>query len=155
MDAIVSQFTGFSIVCSTVGSGADQRKHQSFAWLASVREIPVNSPQKGPVTRKCFHLMTLLLIYPEISTTIPDAADFSRKLKSNQFDNQKNCEINMVQFLVNDVPVHYLLTNSDTLFEGRVMTCFYLMHVGIRQLGRFLKFHGIPWNSMELDKFHI
>ena len=31
--------TGVSIVCSTVRSGADQRKHQSSASLAFVREI--------------------------------------------------------------------------------------------------------------------
>ena len=41
---------------STVYSGADQRKHQSSASLA--HRWPVNSPHKGPVTRKCFHLMT-------------------------------------------------------------------------------------------------
>ena len=37
--------------------GADQRKHQSSASLAFVRGIhrrPVNSPHKGPVTRKMF-----------------------------------------------------------------------------------------------------
>ena len=44
-----------SIVCSTVDSGADQRKHQSSASLAFVRGTHrslVNSPHKGPVTRK-------------------------------------------------------------------------------------------------------
>ena len=38
-------------------SGADQRKHQSSGSLAFVRGIhrcPVNSPHKGPVTRKMF-----------------------------------------------------------------------------------------------------
>ena len=43
------------IVYSTVYSGEDQRKHQSSASLAFVRGIhrsPVNSPHKGPVTRK-------------------------------------------------------------------------------------------------------
>ena len=42
-------------------SKADQRKHQSSASLAFVRGIhrwSVNSPQKGPVTRNIFHLMT-------------------------------------------------------------------------------------------------
>ena len=42
---------------STVYSGADQRKHQSSASLAFVWGIdrwPVNSPHKGPVTRKMF-----------------------------------------------------------------------------------------------------
>ena len=46
---------------STVYSGTNQRKHQPAASLAFVRGIhrwPVNSPHKGPVTQKCFHLMT-------------------------------------------------------------------------------------------------
>ena len=62
MGAIKSQITGVSVVCSTVCSGADQRKHQRSAWLAFVRGILrwlVDSPHKGPVTRKCFHLMSL------------------------------------------------------------------------------------------------
>ena len=57
LSAMVSQITGVSIVCSTVGPGADQRKHQSSASLAFVRGIhcwPVNSPHKRPVTRKMF-----------------------------------------------------------------------------------------------------
>ena len=61
MSAMVLQITVVSIVYSTVCSGADQRKHQSFALLAFVRGIhwwPVDSPYKGPVTRKCFYLMT-------------------------------------------------------------------------------------------------
>ena len=48
---------GVSVVCSTVCSGVDQRKHQSSESLAFVRGIhrwPVNSPHKGPVTRKMF-----------------------------------------------------------------------------------------------------
>ena len=46
-----------AIVYSTVYSDADQRKHQSYASLAFVREIhrgPVNSPRKWPVTQKVF-----------------------------------------------------------------------------------------------------
>ena len=57
MDAMASQITSLTIVYSTVYSGADQRKHQSFASLAFVRGIhrsPVNPPHKGPVTRKTF-----------------------------------------------------------------------------------------------------
>ena len=66
MSATASQITGVSFVYSVVCSDADQRK-QSFVSLAFVREIhrwPVNSPHKGPVTRKMFHLMTSLWIYP-------------------------------------------------------------------------------------------
>ena len=57
MGAMVSEITSLTIVYSTVYSGADQRKHQSSASLAFVRGIhrpPVNSPHKGPVTRKVF-----------------------------------------------------------------------------------------------------
>ena len=60
ISAMVSQLTGISIVYSIVCSGADNIKHQSSASLTFVREIhrwPVNSPHKGPVKRKCFHLM--------------------------------------------------------------------------------------------------
>ena len=57
MGAITSQITSFTIVFSTVYLDLDQRKHQSSASLAFVRGIhrrPVNSPHKGPVTRKMF-----------------------------------------------------------------------------------------------------
>ena len=55
MSAITSQITSLTIVHSTVYSGADQRKYQSSASLAFVQGIhrwPVNTPHKGPVTRK-------------------------------------------------------------------------------------------------------
>ena len=57
MSTEASQITSLSIVCSTVYSGAYQRKHQSSLPLAFVRVIhrgPVNSPHKGPVVRKMF-----------------------------------------------------------------------------------------------------
>ena len=57
MSAMASQITSFTIIYSTDHSGTDQRKYQSSASLAFVRQIhrwPVNSPHKGPVTRKMF-----------------------------------------------------------------------------------------------------
>ena len=50
MGAMASQITSLAIVYSTIYSCTDQRKHQRSAW-------PVNSPHKGPVTRKIFPLM--------------------------------------------------------------------------------------------------
>ena len=53
--ATASLITSLTIVCSTVYSSADRRKHQSSASLAFVWGIhrrPVNSPHKWPVTRK-------------------------------------------------------------------------------------------------------
>ena len=62
MGSMTSQMTSFNIVYSAVYSGADQRKHQSSASLASERGThrwPVNSPHKLPQQRgKCLHLMT-------------------------------------------------------------------------------------------------
>ena len=40
MDAIASQITSLTIVYSTIYSDADQRKHQSFASLASAGNSP-------------------------------------------------------------------------------------------------------------------
>ena len=57
MSLMASQITGVSIVCTTLSSGTDQRKHQSFASLAFVTRIhqwQMNSPHKGPVMRKIF-----------------------------------------------------------------------------------------------------
>ena len=53
MGSIASQITSLTIAYSAVYSSADQRKHQSSASLAFDRG-PVNSPHKGPVTRKMF-----------------------------------------------------------------------------------------------------
>ena len=57
MGAMASQITNITIVYSIVYSGADRKKHQCSASLAFVEGIhwwPVNSPPKGPVTRKMF-----------------------------------------------------------------------------------------------------
>ena len=57
MGAMAYKITSLTIVYSIVYSDVDQRKHQSSASLAFVWGIhrrPVNSPQKGPVTRKMF-----------------------------------------------------------------------------------------------------
>ena len=57
MGTMASQITSLIIVYSTIYSGADQRKHQSWASLAFVQGIhwwPVNSQHKWPVTWKMF-----------------------------------------------------------------------------------------------------
>ena len=78
MSAMASQVTGVSIVCSTVCSCTDQRKHQNSASLAYVKGIhrsPVDSLHKRPVPRKMFpcddvimsKTVTSLLIYVSLS----------------------------------------------------------------------------------------
>ena len=66
MGARASQITSLTIVCSTVYSDADERKHQSSASLAFVWGIhrrPVNSPRKWPVTRKMIPFDDVIMIF--------------------------------------------------------------------------------------------
>ena len=65
MSAMASEITSVSIICSTVCSGADQRKHQSSASLAflwGIHQWPVNSPHKGPVTPKMFPFDVVIML---------------------------------------------------------------------------------------------
>ena len=57
MGAMASPITGVSIVYSTVCSGVDQRNYLSstaLAFVMGIRRWPVNTPHRGPVTRKMF-----------------------------------------------------------------------------------------------------
>ena len=87
MSAMVSQITSLTIVCSTVYSGADPTKHQSSASLAFVRGIhrwPVNSPHKGPVTRKMFPFekVIMCLVRQHLNSTPPSAANMHQWIGS-------------------------------------------------------------------------
>ena len=65
MSTMVSQITSLIIVYSNVYLGVHQRKHQISASLAFVRGIhqgPVNSPHKGPVTRKMFPFDDVIMV---------------------------------------------------------------------------------------------
>ena len=102
MSAMASQITGFSIVCLTVGSGADQRNHQSSASLAVVRGIhrcPVNSPHKWPVTRKIYPFDDAIIteyctnICERINSTPPgqDCCHFTDDIFRYIFVHEKLC----------------------------------------------------------------
>ena len=80
MGAMASQTTSLTFVYSTVYSDADQRKHQSSESLAFVRGIlrsPVNSPHKGPVTRKLFPFDDVIVPW---DVTINSYCNFKRDL---------------------------------------------------------------------------
>ena len=83
---MVSQITGVSIVYSNFCSGADQRKHQSSASLPFIRGIhrwSVNSPNKGPVTRKMFSFDDVIMLQGSVETIrnqTPERLQFSHPL---------------------------------------------------------------------------
>ena len=69
MTMLASQITSLTVVYSIVYSGVNQRKHQSSASLAFVREIhrgPVNFPHKWRVTRKMFPFDDVIMYSQEV-----------------------------------------------------------------------------------------
>ena len=64
MSKMASQINSRTIVYSAAYLSVDQRKYQSSASLAFVWGIhrsPVNSPHKGPVTRKMFPFYEVII----------------------------------------------------------------------------------------------
>ena len=64
-------------VCSNVCSGADQGKHQSSSSLAFVwrnHRWEVDSPHKGPVTKKMFPIDDVIIVEAEfiVNTNLPE-----------------------------------------------------------------------------------
>ena len=72
MTMLASQITSLTVVYSIVYSDVNQRKHQSSASLAFVREIhrgPVNFPHKWPVTRKMFPFDDVIMFHVMLCCT--------------------------------------------------------------------------------------
>ena len=97
------RLTGVSIVYSTFCLSADQRNYQSSASLAFVRGIhrwPVNSPHKGPVTRKMFPFDDVIMndycLAEGVHTLRPRQNDrfFYRRHSQNIFFPVRNLPIN-------------------------------------------------------------
>ena len=104
MIAMVSQTTSLTIVYSTVYLGTDERKHQSSASLAFVRGIhrwPVNSPHKGPVTRKMFpfddvimsvHIFVIQIRFTFSATKCKNALQL-RQLPKRCWEGRRGCSL--------------------------------------------------------------
>ena len=95
ISTVPSQITSVSFVFSTVCSGTDQGKHRSSASLAFVRGIhrwPVNSPHKGPVTRKMFSFDDVIIWY-STSNSITNYIDVVSSNTSKAFDRVHACEL--------------------------------------------------------------
>ena len=98
MSAMASQITNVLIVCSAVCSGADQRKHQSSALLAfvgGIHQLPVDSPHKGPVSRKMFPFADAMLELPPPSPPSPEMtwapSDRQQQNPINRWNIHVNC----------------------------------------------------------------
>ena len=71
MNAMASQTTGVSIVCSTVCSGADQTSKPRVTSLCEGNPpVTVDSPHKGPVTRKMFPFGDVIMKSLKVMTMV-------------------------------------------------------------------------------------
>ena len=62
VSAMASQITSLTIIYSTFHSRRSSKKTSNLrvtGFCVGNSPVILNSPHKGPVTRKCFHLMTL------------------------------------------------------------------------------------------------
>ena len=99
MNVMASQITSLTIVYSSVFSGAVQTKHQSSASLTFVGGIhlwAVNSPHKGPETRKMFPCDDVIIKQTQRRWRLKSMADIFRLFKK-----------------------HFLLANVCTFIENR------------------------------------
>ena len=111
MRAMASQITSVSMICSTVCSDADQRKHQSSASLAFVRGIhrwSVNSPHKGPVTRKMFPFDDVIMFIINFIPVNKLQYNFIRSVNS---PHKGPVTRNVIMFIFNFIPVNTLQHN--------------------------------------------
>ena len=100
MSPMASQITSLTIVYSIVYSRTDQRKHQSSASLAFVRGIhrrPVNSPHKGPVTRKMIPFDDVCMLPHDFSVECPTGVRGPRCFKAY------NCHRRNGRYLADDI----------------------------------------------------
>ena len=122
MRAMASQIIVVSIVYSTACSGVDQRKQQSFASLVFVRGIhrwPLNSPHKGPVTEKCFHLMTSSWFIDIAIQWMYTVSDSTPALQSKGKDTQYHVLIPLWSPRWLASPFYKIKTYSDALCHTR------------------------------------
>ena len=106
MTMLASQITSLTVVYSIVHSGVNQRKHQSSASLAFVREIhrgPVNFPHKWPVTRKMFPFDDVIMG----SLQLNSLKVYTRILKSQSFRNMLRVGDNEIISLIIAMEVRF------------------------------------------------
>ena len=133
---IASQITSLTIVYSALYSGADQRKHQNSTSLAFVWGIPrwsVNSPHKGPVTRKMFlfddvimdnngkahtsHLMMMTRWVTKISARWVSCTHWTPLHKLNCKEDKDNLE--------NELHLRHAL---DRVYPTRIYSPLWILH---------------------------
>ena len=130
---MASQITSLTIVYSTVYSGENQRKHQSSASLAFVWGIhrwPMNSPHKGPVTRKMFPFDDVII--DQICSTIMVNSNLARHSGNKQQNNTfvrvvRSCSLHVVFYVIKSLWAHVI----SRMFQQRTGKVYFRLVVSI------------------------
>ena len=114
LSAMASQITAVTIVYSTLCSGTDQTKHQSFATLAFLRGIhrwTVNSLHKGPVTRN-------MVPFDDVIMQKNHKSGWTHALEGQDrigHDWQSRVTLKHVKLSPNACPIEYTIQNSESV----------------------------------------
>ena len=161
MTMLASQITSLMVVYSIVYSGVNQRKHQSSASLAFVREIhrgPVNFPHKWPVTRKMLPfddvIMSILAISRDISLRRSNNYKMISMIPSNkqiyEYNSEKNIDLSNQIFRV--------WVGAEVACGGRIFYFFEYAKIYIYTTKIFLSSVAFiplsPWNKFETKRTH-
>ena len=152
MGAMASQITSLTIVYSTVYSGADQRKHQSCASLAIVREIhrwPGNSSHKKPVTQKIVSFDDVIMCRdPVYNNHIPRLGSWSfRNWKASDSIRFISIIKNVSDFADSDSD-NDLFTINTIRYISMACDKEYLTVCGERIPQRFIELHDFKVNKI-------
>ena len=126
MSTMASQITGNSIVCSTISSDTNQRKHQNSTSLAFVRGIHrwlVDSTHKRPVTWNMLPFDDVIMCGP--TPGHPYASIGRYQAISRHKAHYKLLFFQSLCLLINYMVVKYSLEYSNGLF-----LCAYCSSVG-------------------------
>ena len=93
MDVIVAKMTGVSIGCSTVCSGADQRKRQSTGPCEGNSPVSGEFPHKGRVTQKMFLFDDVIMTWAKSVITDSCNSYATTRLSNRDWNTSRNINI--------------------------------------------------------------
>ena len=147
MSAMASQITCVSIVCSD----ADQRKHQSAASLAFVtgnHRWLVNSPHKGPVTRKMYPFDDVNMAHSKWPLRLFRICLHSRRRPAKDWKLWQLYVLNYIDYVTINmlvVTMHSCHNSIGETNKGYGYTWFVFTMGHLTNISQITKFMGPTW----------
>ena len=147
ISATASQITGIPIVCPTVCSGADQRKHHSSALLAFVRDAPATG---GFPSQRASNAENVSIWWrhhdftrdaaddqaPNGTRTLPSAAVFFINIFSKYF-------ASVITKVISQENFKYITNNYSIVFKRCLIIaqCVFSIFIWIKYIREILSFY--------------